>query len=159
LLKDGAITEETYNDRKNNLDSSRYDYQSQLLQVQNSLKNLELKRKLLEDTYIRAPINGVIKNRLLQPGQQISNGQEAFNLVVIDTLYIEIHCPQHLLSKLKTNQSLNISTKSHSSLAKVYFIDSVLEPASKTFRVRLKVNNTNGEVIPGEQVHVNIPEL
>ncbi len=161
LVGQGAATQESLEDRLNSYEQAKLELESRNLDLDNSKAEVKLQEKTYEDTFIRAPVQGIIKERLIEPGQQVSAGQTVYEMVVVNPLFIETHLTEDYYGKIRLHQNLSFKVINSSQTGKgqVYFIDPALEPGSRTFRVRIRVENPEEKIIAGRQVELTLPSL
>lgn len=109
------------------------------------LAELELKRvtKIMNKMTIRSPINGVVVERYLSPGEYVEN-QPIMKLAQIDSLKVEVILPVYLLGYVKVG--MRVTVKPESPVKDLYtaivtIVDKVVDAASGTFGVRLRLPN------------------
>jgi membrane fusion protein (multidrug efflux system) len=128
-------------------------------------KNLhKVKEYNLNAKNIRSPINGIFTRRFIKEGENISSGVKAFEVIQFDHLIIDLHVQAKYLSKIQKGNKMTFShelnpTKKY--LGEVYFIGPVLDKASGTINVKLRlanIKNKNGnyKLKPGAMVKVDI---
>jgi RND family efflux transporter MFP subunit len=115
------------------------------------LAELELQRATtaLQLRTIRSPINGVVMDRLLSPGE-MTRQTPIMKLAQIDPLYVEVFAPLSWLGKLKPGMPAGIRLDGqHNGVhpATITVVNPVVDPVSGTFGVRLELPNPNN-VIP-----------
>ena len=161
LLKKGAITEDSLEERQNRFDLAEQDLQNQRINLENAIQNLKLSEKALEDTLIRSPLDGVIQARMIEPGQQLGAGSSAFKVLMTQMLYIELHLSENYYQAIAPGQKLSFKFvhTDQSGHALIYLKDPAIDPTSRTFRVRLKIENLKGKFLSGRQVRVQLPPL
>ena len=139
-------------------------YKQQLISVQERdqletearLAVLELREREanLRLRTIFSPIDGVVVDRLMAPGDQISRAAGAIlRLMRIDPLYVEVVAPAALFGRIRVGASAQVTPDGLSQqkpyAAKVTVIDRVIDAASGTFRVRLELRNPNHAIPAG----------
>jgi RND family efflux transporter MFP subunit len=115
------------------------------------LAELELQRATtaLQLRTIRSPINGVVMDRLLSPGE-MTRQTPIMKLAQINPLYVEVFAPLSWLGKLKPGMPAGIRLDGqHNGVhpATITVVNPVVDPVSGTFGVRLELPNPNN-VIP-----------
>jgi RND family efflux transporter MFP subunit len=134
-------------------------YEKQLISVQERdqletearLAELELREReeALKLRTIVSPIDGVVVDRLMAPGDQVARaGSQILRLMQLDPLYVEVVAPSALLGRIRPGAHARVTPqggKAHS--ARVLVVDRVVDAASGTFRVRLELRNP-GYAIP-----------
>jgi membrane fusion protein (multidrug efflux system) len=139
-------------------------YKQQLISVQERdqletearLAVLELREREanLRLRTISSPIDGVVVDRLMAPGDQISRaGGAILRLMRIDPLYVEVVAPAALFGRIRVGASAQVTPDGLSQqkpyAAKVSVIDRVIDAASGTFRVRLELRNPSHAIPAG----------
>ncbi|MEE8416579.1 MAG: efflux RND transporter periplasmic adaptor subunit [Desulfobacterales bacterium] len=97
----------------------------------------------LEIRTIRSPINGVVVERFLSPGEYV--GEEAIMKIArINPLYVEVVVPVEVFGKIKKGMRAEVWPEfpgSRKYSARVIIVDKVIDAASGTFGVRLELPN------------------
>jgi len=106
---------------------------------------LERARAALGQRTLKSPVNGVVTERLLSPGEFV-RGTPIVKLAQIHPLRVEVIAPVALLGKLTSGMTADVMPEApvggvHS--AKVTVVDRVVDAASGTFGVRLELPNPN----------------
>ena len=99
LLNQGFISKVEY-------EQSQVDYRAQLENVRAQQANVDIAEKADRDGTILSPINGVITQRQVEPGQTVSAGQTLFEIVNPDRLEIQAKLPSDQQSALKVGQKI-----------------------------------------------------
>ncbi len=131
------------------------------------LAELEYQRALqqLQRTTITSPIDGMVLNRSLNPGEisQISSGGKSIlTLVKVYPLIIDVTLPQSAYRKLSTGASGKVKPEGFIGeyLASVTVIDPILDAASGTFTARMELEQGEGKDLPaGLRCQVEFSEL
>jgi RND family efflux transporter MFP subunit len=117
------------------------------------LAMLELNRAMasLNLRTIRSPINGVVVDRLLSPGE-LARQTPVMKLAQVDPLRVEVYAPLSLLGKLKTGMKADVRPEGKGQpvyQAKIVVVNRVVDSASGTFGVRLEIPNPNNAIAAG----------
>jgi cobalt-zinc-cadmium efflux system membrane fusion protein len=112
-------------------------------------------RVRLEQRTIRSPIDGVVADRLLQPGER-ADGRPLLRILKLDTLRVEIVVPASRFGQMRTGQTLKVTPEGATEPleAKIRQIDAFVDGASGTFRARLSLVNADGRVPAGVRCQV-----
>lgn len=105
----------------------------------------------LSQRVLRAPFDGVITERYANPGERFEE-RPLLRLADINRLRVDVVAPTSLFGRLRLGQSLSVQPELPGAAARsaqVVQIDRVLDPASNTFRLRLDMDNANGELPAG----------
>jgi len=100
---------------------------------------------------IRSPINGVVVDRLLSPGE-LARQTPVMKLAQINPLRVEVFAPISLLGKLKTGMQADVRPEGKGQpvyQAKIMVVNRVVDSASGTFGVRLEMPNPNNVIAAG----------
>jgi RND family efflux transporter MFP subunit len=136
LYRDGVITLS---------EKEQADHEAKLnkLEVEHAQANLELRK-------IRSPIDGVVADRYLMPGEFIED-KPILKLAQLNPLRVEVVAPVTYFGRIKTGVHAQIKTEYGSFenlVAKVVVVDKVVDAASGTFGIRLELQNEDNQV-PG----------
>lgn len=113
------------------------------LEVESSLANLELRK-------IRSPIDAVIADRYLMPGEFIEDNP-ILKLAQLDPLRVEVVAPVAYFGRISPGMHAQVKTEFGSFenlVAEVVVVDKVIDAASGTFGIRLELENRDNRV-PG----------
>lgn len=107
---------------------------------------------------IRSPINGVVADRAVYPGNIVPAGTPL--LVVMDTskVILRLHIPQPEAAQLHIGDpaTLDVPGVSSGVPAKVSIISPALDPGSTTVEVWLEAGNPHHDLAPGASVSASI---
>lgn len=126
-------------------ENSKYEYESQKAAY-------ELAKLNVEYTTIRAPISGVITERLIKVGNMVNTDQQVFKITDFDPLLAVLHVPEHEMSKLKNNQSAYIRPDAVSDeefRGEIIRISPIVNHETGTFKVTVAVNDPTRQLKPG----------
>ena len=114
---------------------------------------------------IRSPINGVVMERILNPGELAEAGvgrKPILKLAEIDTLYVEVLLPAEAFGQVKPGMAVDVSPEIPAGThhkATVKLIDRVLDAASGTLGVRLELPNPQRALPAGIRCKANFKEV
>jgi RND family efflux transporter MFP subunit len=120
--------------------------------------------ELLARRTLRSPFNGVVVDRLLNPGDLAESGtgrKPIMKLAQVEPLRVEVVLPMAAYGKLKAGAGAVVVPESMGGryAAKVALVDSVVDSASGTFGVRLELANPNGVLPAGIRCQVEFPDV
>jgi RND family efflux transporter MFP subunit len=137
------------------------------MQLQEALENkrlaeLEYKRavEVVNRMTIRSPVNGVVVERYLSPGEYIEN-QSVLKLAQIDPLNVEVILPVNLFPSIRVGTKAKVIPEAPVGgqyMAEVKIVDKVIDAASGTFGVRLELPNPNNRLPAGLKCKVIFPD-
>jgi RND family efflux transporter MFP subunit len=137
----------------------------ELARLNRQMAELEAKRlrALLEQRTIRSPIDGIVVQRSLGPGEYVRQDANVITVAGIDPLSVEAYLPVRYYGSIKVGDVATVypdDPVGGDHKATVSIVDQVFDAASGTFGVRLNLPNPNN-LLPGSlRCHVNfdVPE-
>ncbi|MDO9402762.1 MAG: efflux RND transporter periplasmic adaptor subunit [Polaromonas sp.] len=128
------------------------------LETQTRLATLERKQQqeILNLRTITSPLNGVVVERYLSPGDHISQ-EKILKLAQIDPLNVEVIVPVELFGGIRPGMKGTVqlgAMMSGSYTATVKVVDRVIDAASGTFGVRLELPNPGNKIPAGIRCNV-----
>ncbi len=94
-----------------------------------------LVQRQLDESELRAPIDAIVRARLLEPGDMASPQRPVFTLAIMQPKWVRAYVPETRLSQLQAGMGASVSTDSdpdHSLPARLGYISSVAEFTPKT---------------------------
>jgi len=129
----------------------------QLLSAQASV---DIAKRDLRETRIKSPIDGILAERYVDLGTNVSVGQKVASVVQIDKVKISIGVTDIERSKINVDQEVELTTGSYPGTVfkgKVHSIGLKADEASLTYPVEIVFLNNNGKNLnPGIFVNVSI---
>jgi RND family efflux transporter MFP subunit len=129
------------------------------------MAELELSRSQaqLEQRTIRSPIDGVVVQRSLGPGEFVRQDANIVTVASIDPLSVEAYLPVRYFGSIKVGDIANVHPDDPvggDHQATVSIVDQVFDAASGTFGVRLNLPNHQNLLPAGLRCHVtfDVPE-
>ena len=113
---------------------------------------LELSKNSLDKCNLYAPTSGIVGRRNVEPGQSSISSFSPIELVKIETVLVKISVPENEIGKIKKGMSANftISALNNKSFeGTITSVGVVADQFSRTYEVKMKVNNSNLEIKPG----------
>lgn len=105
-----------------------------------------------ERGFIRSPINGIINHLFVDEGEFVDRGKPVVDLVNVDKIKINVNMPELDVRYLKVGQKTAVTIDAYSSLrlsGTVDFVAYKADPATKTFLVRVLIDNPRHKIRPG----------
>ncbi|MBX9690406.1 MAG: efflux RND transporter periplasmic adaptor subunit [Candidatus Obscuribacterales bacterium] len=114
--------------------------------------------------YIKAPFDGVITVRKVDPGALITAGSqsanmELFQLAKLDLLRIYIDAPQSIARYLKPGQKAELTVPSYPErtfTGTVTNVSGALDPQTRTRQTEIKIENPDHALLPGMYAQVKL---
>jgi membrane fusion protein (multidrug efflux system) len=119
----------------------------------------DLARLDLEYTSIRAPISGVVAERLIKVGNMILPNQAVFHVTDLDPLLAVLHVPERQIGKLRVGHvaTLKVDALDNAEFdGEIKRICPVVDPATGTVKATIEVFDPTGELKPGMFARVHI---
>jgi Cu(I)/Ag(I) efflux system membrane fusion protein len=125
----------------------------------NDIRRLELTRKAQELMPVYAQFGGTVIERLVLPGAYIQSGDRLFNLTNLSSVWINTDIYEKDIAAVQINHDALITSQAYPGEVfngKVVFISPVLDDATRTIRVRVRLDNREGKLRPNMFVNVAI---
>jgi RND family efflux transporter MFP subunit len=135
------------------------DYEQLEFQVKTRKNQQKVAAIQVRDTKVRAPISGVIAQRMVKEGNMTpSTGAEMFSIVALDSLQGVVYLPESEINNVHIDQQafLDFPSTEQAIPASVSLISPVIDTDSGTFKVTLSVNNDDYRLKPGMFARVSL---
>ena len=159
LLDQKVISQSEFDQRRTQLEAARQMYQAAQNQADQSYRSLEaararvsLARKAVADTSVRAPLNGLVAERLVSVGDYVTRGQKVATVVRVDPLRVEMTVPEQQVSLIKVGQQVRLTVDAYPNEvfeATVRFISPALRSDQRALTVEAIAVNNDGRLKPG----------
>ena len=129
--------------------------QGQLTSARGKLENAEAQ---VSYTELRSPIDGIVTDRPLFPGETAAAGTPAITVMDTSSLLAKLHISQAAAQQLKIGGAaeLRIPGVDDPQAATVALISPALDPGSTTIEIWLRLPNPGGRFKVGTPVHATI---
>jgi RND family efflux transporter MFP subunit len=113
---------------------------------------LDLARQQLEDTILRSPIDGAVRERNVTVGEYRTAGTPVLTIVRTDPLRLQLSVPERAATQLRVNQSVRVRVEGDSRTheGKVARIGAAIDEANRTLPIEAVVANRSGAIRPGQ---------
>ncbi|MDX1933328.1 MAG: efflux RND transporter periplasmic adaptor subunit [Capsulimonadales bacterium] len=111
-----------------------------------------LSRQAVDDAAIRSPIDGVISERRIEPGQIAAPGTTVVTVVSLDTVFFEAQVPETDVRFVRQGQTVEVRLDAfprkafNGTISRVYPTGS---QTSRIFNARVEIRNTENQLRPG----------
>ena len=159
--KDGYERLKQVHDKSSLPEVKWVEMESNLQQAQSSLA---LAKNNLKKCNLYAPESGVIGKRNIEPGMNsLGNVNAPIELVKINTVYVKVAVPENEINLIKKGQkaSFSVSALDNETFEGVVTnVGVVADAISRTYEVKITVNNSKMELKPGMvcDVKLNVQE-
>jgi membrane fusion protein (multidrug efflux system) len=130
---------------------------AQLAELQTSLAKAE---RDLDFTSVRAPVDGMFSNRLVNKGDFIQAGQRLGNVVPLNDVFIDANFKETQLKRIRSGQPVTISVDAYGHRKFSGFVDSISPAAGSVFTL-LPPDNATGnftKIVQRLPVRVRVPK-
>jgi RND family efflux transporter MFP subunit len=132
---------------------SQKDVENAELNLRATEANEAQAKKRLTDATIRAPVSGVISERLVESGNRVKDGDHLFQLVNTDSLDFEATVPSQYAGSLKPGAPVALSITGLSEGAhvsgKVSRVNAAVDPSTRQVKVYVTVPNPEHRMVGG----------
>lgn len=100
--------------------------------------------KRLSDTYLYAPINGIISRKTVERGSFVAPGTPIATIVNIRTIHLEVYLTERQVIQLREGQQVKLTADVYPNQelwGRIHFID-VLADRNKRFKVEIALTNS-----------------
>ncbi|MEE9307370.1 MAG: efflux RND transporter periplasmic adaptor subunit [Spirochaetia bacterium] len=120
---------------------------------------LRLVMMMLEETVVEAPIEGIVGMRFVEVGEKAGRDTLLFTLFNTDTVYAQVEVAESDLIGLRAGQEADLRFEAdlqQTVQGKIELIAPYINPKTRTARVRISLDNSRGDYIPGMFARVRI---
>ena len=123
------------------------------------VRAMERADKPSERVRIRTPFGGTVIERLATQGSYVETGTGLYRVADLSTLWVQLDAYESDLPVLKAGQDVVLRVEALPGelfTGRVTFVDPVLDPKTRTARVRIEVDNQDRRLRPGMFVEANV---
>lgn len=120
------------------------------------IRALETEQRLLQTLTIRAPIDGVVLDRMAIAGERVDRMSPIYRIADLSLLWLEIAVPREKVAAVRTGMRVAITGYPLDTPAEVTSIARSIDPATQAITVRAILNEAGHGMSPGEFVSVKI---
>lgn len=120
---------------------------------------VEIARKNLSDAVLRAPKDGVVARRLIEPGATVAPGMPAFELVQTRIVRAIAPVPENQVGRIRIGQPARVAVAAlgRELAGEVYEIGVLADPLTRTYPVKITLANPEGLLKVGMVVDAVLP--
>jgi membrane fusion protein (multidrug efflux system) len=144
---------------KEALDRARTDFETARARVSRIEAEIEELREEFEDTRVRAPIDGIVGERRVDPGDFVHVGEDLAPLVNTERMEISFTVPERFMGRIQGGQSLRVHSPAFPDRpfpGSVYFVSPQIREDTRSMLVKGYVENRNRLLRPGGFVNVEV---
>jgi cobalt-zinc-cadmium efflux system membrane fusion protein len=108
---------------------------------------------------LTSPIDGIVIERNATIGATVGADASVFKIIDISSVWIDANVFEKDLSRVKLGQAANVTVPAAADMVfsgKVIFISSIVDPETRTVKVRTEVSNREGRLKPDMFANVQI---
>jgi RND family efflux transporter MFP subunit len=143
-----------------NYDATLYQTRNLVQEVERFKAQLELQRKKLRDTTVRAPFAGAVKERTVNPGQYVRTNSPLFTLVKTNPIRLRLEVPERMAPWVKVGQMVDVDIEAWEGRkfqGKVSRISPTVDQAKRTFVTEALIDNSNTALKAGSYARARVP--
>ena len=126
--------------------------------VEEAKNNFLMQNKNVIDTRIVSPINGILLTKQCEKGEIIETGRPVLVASDIAKVKVIAYLPESLLGQIQIGQlaDVDVAATGKEFKGKVIEIAGVADQATRTFVIKIEVNNPQGIIRPGMIAEVSL---
>ena len=159
LHKSQLISQSEYEQKGAQLESAERQYdvavngaQQQYQSLLAARARMQLARKAVNDTVVRAPFAGVVGERFVSVGDYVTKGTKVASVMRIDPLRVELTVPAQYTSQVEGGRSVTFAVDAYPGEAftgQVRFVSPSVNADSRALTIEAVVPNPEGKLKPG----------
>ena len=141
-------------------DSTLYQTRNLVSEVERTKAMLDMQRKKLRDTSVRAPFDAYVKERTVTVGQYVRVNTPLITLVKIDPIRLRLEIPERMAPWVKQGQVVDVALEAFEGQVfhgKVWRISPTVDQSKRTFVIEALVQNPSGQLKPGSYARARVP--
>ena len=158
LMQGNNIAPQKVDELRTNFRVAQQDLATAELNHQLAILDLARAQALLNQRVIRSPVDGVVMQRSLGPGEFVHQDNQIVVLAVVSPLHVQAYPPVRMRSLVRMGQTAPVTLTEPAGAAHeatVTVVDQVFDAASGTFGVQLDLPNDDGAISGGQRCRVS----
>lgn len=155
-----ALARETYERRKRLWEEDSIGSELAYLQARYGAETAEANARALatrlERTTVRAPIGGVLDERLVEVGSTVAPGSPVARVIDTNPLTVEMGVPERYVGEIENGTTARVSADNATVDGRVNFVGTALDEESRTFTVEVVIPRGATVLKPGMVVRVDL---
>ena len=143
---------------KSDLDAAEYNYKAALSAVNYQISRLNMAKRDLRNTMLRAPYEGTIAWRAIEPHEEVKVGQKVFEIDAKGTLEVQLAVPETLIDRIHVEDPAEITfptVPDETLKGRITFIGSAAVKAN-AFPVKVELIDPSDKIKPGMTAEANL---
>jgi RND family efflux transporter MFP subunit len=161
-LDEGLISPEAYDNAKAAFDVAQTGVTVAAGNVAVARAAVQVNQRLVDDTVIRAPFDGVVTVRNAQPGEivspQFSGGGGIARIVDMDSLEVDVDVSENFINRVHPRQHATVVLNAYPDLripAQVIAVIPTADRSKATVKVRIGFTQKDARIVPEMGAHVS----
>jgi RND family efflux transporter MFP subunit len=149
LLEKKFISDQAYDQMRAEAEVAAQKHAQAQEQHRLAQREMELATSQLAMRTVRSPVNGIVAERYMATGERIEE-KPMVRIAVVDPLRVQVVAPSSMYGRIQMGSTASIFPELADTtpvLARVILIDKLLDSASNTFRITLRLPNP-GNALP-----------
>jgi RND family efflux transporter MFP subunit len=145
LLKQKFISQNAFDTAQNSVELAQANAKS-------ADSQLDIARRALDDAVVRAPIDGIISKRFVQPGEKAAPDMPLFSMVDLAQLILEAQVPASEIPRVQVGQEAVFNVDGYQGRnfnGRVTRINPMTEAGTRAMTVYIAVDNVDGALRAG----------
>ena len=120
------------------------------------VQEIERQEQPSDHLTIYAPMSGIVIHKNAQEGMYVETGSRIYTIADLTQVWVKLDAYESDLTWLRYGQTVEFATEAYPGevfRGRVAFIDPVLDPKTRTVKVRVNVPNSSGKLKPEMFVH------
>lgn len=158
-----ALARETWERRKRLWEQDSVGTELQYLQARYNAETASAEARVLRErvarTWVRAPVAGVLDDRVVEVGSMVSPGSPVARILDVDTVKVVAGIPERYASDIGRGAGVLVNVNALAGreyTGRVDFVGSAVDPDNRTFEVEVMVPNPGLGIKPGMVADVQI---
>jgi len=159
LQAEGVFSQQAYDAAEARFRTSQANDAAALEQARNLLAHVDnlraqllLARKKLQDTQIRAPFAGTLRERLAEVGQYLREQTPVASLASTDPLKLQASVPEQFFPYVQPGAAVEVTVEAYPGEkfpGNVTRVARAIQPATRTFSIEARIGNSQQRLRPG----------
>ena len=115
------------------------------------IAEIEARDKPTDHTLIHAPMGGIVVEKLRQEGDRVNTGDRIYTVADLSQLWVLLDAYESDMMWLRYGQNVTFTTEAYPGeefTGRIAFIDPVLDDQTRTAKVRVNIENSEGKLKP-----------
>jgi len=116
------------------------------------IKDIENSKKVTDQVTIYAPMGGIVVERNGLEGMYVNTGTRIFTIADLNRVWLQLDAYESDVPWIRYGQEVEFQTQTYPGdtfKGKIAFIDPILNDKTRSVKVRVNVENKNGQLKPG----------